>query len=121
MEKKLLEGQQEGKEQNGELWQQGKQGKQLVSCPAPFHARGKKGAGHETREAILWEKMKRSSNKELKYSTDVLTQLYEHILFDKINVAWCILSSLATNYQIIMHYIISVLPTCAITCISPLD
>ena len=42
------------------------------------------------------EKTKRSSNKELKYSTDILTQLYEHILLDKINVAWCI-PSLATN------------------------
>ena len=55
-------------------------------------------SGSKENKGSNMEKMKRSSNKELKYSTDVLTQLYEHLLLDKINVAWCI-SSLATNNQ----------------------
>ena len=59
-------------------------------------------SGSKENKGSNMEKMKRSSNKELKYSTDVLAQLYEHILLDKINkinIAWCI-PSLATNNQI---------------------
>ena len=41
-------------------------------------------SGSKENKGSNMEKMKRSSNKELKYSTDVLTQLYEHLLLDKI-------------------------------------